>query len=322
MARLASDRGLLLELFVLSNLAFLVVDILVAHAVNDFAHWAEWVPFYYGAGGTIALLVSLVATVRRNDEVRMMNDGGVERGAGDAERRTGDVERVSGQASRPGGGRSRLHRVVGDVVGWAGVAVGVSGFIWHLEGHFFQEVTLRHLVYSAPFAAPLAFAGLGLLLLMNRRVPADAPAWATWVLVFALGGFIGNFALSLADHAQNGFFHAAEWIPVVASAIAVGYLFTAVLAAPTPRFRWVGYGVLAVQVVVGVAGFALHVVPKLGNPEISFFDRVVYGAPVFAPLLFADLAILALIGLAAYPGRWASPATPNPGGSVPVTIAD
>ena len=45
-----------------------------------------------------------------------------------------------------------------------------------------------------------------------------------WVTFFALGGFAGNFVLSLCDHAQNGFFAASEWIPVVAGATAVGFL--------------------------------------------------------------------------------------------------
>jgi hypothetical protein len=34
----------------------------------------------------------------------------------------------------------------------------------------------------------------------------------------------GNFALSLTEHAENGFFHWTEWIPVASSAFAVGVL--------------------------------------------------------------------------------------------------
>jgi len=63
---------------------------------------------------------------------------------------------------------------------------------------------------SAPFAAPLAYAGLGLLVLLNRMVPAESPEWGWWIVFLALGGFAGNLALSLTDHAQNGFFNALE----------------------------------------------------------------------------------------------------------------
>jgi hypothetical protein len=39
-----------------------------------------------------------------------------------------------------------------------------------------------------------------------------------------MGGFVGNFVFSLADHAGNGFYFAVEWVPVAASAIAIGFL--------------------------------------------------------------------------------------------------
>src|SRR5437588_240426 len=85
-------------------------------------------------------------------------------------------------------------------------------------------VTVFGLVNAAPFAAPLAYTGLGLLLLMNRMVPADTPEWPRWVLLLALGGFFGNFLFSLTDHAQNAFHSWTEWIPVVSSALTVGFL--------------------------------------------------------------------------------------------------
>ena len=62
--------------------------------------------------------------------------------------------------------------------------------------------------------------GLGLLLIANRMVDSQSPEWAYWILLLALGGFVGNFVFSLTDHAQNGFFHPIEWVPVVSSALA------------------------------------------------------------------------------------------------------
>src|SRR5262249_52875373 len=115
-------------------------------------------------------------------------------------------------------------RWLGFLVGWTAVALGITGLVLHLDSRFFYENTLESLVYTAPFAAPLSYTGIGLLLLMNRLVDARAAEWARWVLVLALGGFVGNLIFSLADHAQNGFFHATEWIPVASSAFAVGFL--------------------------------------------------------------------------------------------------
>src|SRR5215471_17950843 len=64
-------------------------------------------------------------------------------------------------------GRVTLWRALGELVGWAAIVVGVVGLIFHLESRFFQELTLASLVYSAPFAAPLAYTALGLMLIMN-----------------------------------------------------------------------------------------------------------------------------------------------------------
>ena len=54
---------------------------------------------------------------------------------------------------------------------------------------------------------------------------------------------------------------------------------------------------MAVQAAVGLLGFALHLNADLHGVGPTLFDRLVYGAPVFAPMLFPDLVVLALIGL-------------------------
>src|SRR5271157_5447255 len=49
------------------------------------------------------------------------------------------------------GWRQRLARTIGLAVGWGSIAVGIAGLLWHLEGDFFQEQTIKNLVYTAPF---------------------------------------------------------------------------------------------------------------------------------------------------------------------------
>jgi len=131
----------------------------------------------------------------------------------------------------------------------------------HLDSRFFEERTIRSLTYAAPFAAPLAFTGLGLLLLANRLVDPDTPEWPRWILLLGLGGFIGNFVFSLTDHAQNAFFNPLEWVPVLSSAFAIGFL------------------------------------ADTHQPAASFFERILNGAPPMAPLLFPNLVVLAAIAL-------------------------
>ncbi len=246
------------ELFVLFNLGGLAPDIFLAHSTNHFQAQAEWVP----------LIFSLAAPAMLLGAIRALANG-----------------------------RMLLWNLLGQATGWISVIIGVVGLVLHLKSQFFQQWTLASLVYTAPFAAPLAYTGIGLLLILNRTVAANTRAWAEWVIFLALGGFAGNFIFSLTDHAQNGFFRQVEWIPVIASALAVGFL-------TVPLVWRVGLGylllcalMLGIQVLVGVAGFALHLRADWIAEGGSLFERIVHGAPIFAPMLFPNLSLLAAIGL-------------------------
>jgi len=181
-------------------------------------------------------------------------------------------------------------------VGYASVLIGLAGVLCHLDSQFFSQWTMRSLVYTAPFSASIAYAGLGFLLLMNRMVPSSDAAWGQWVVFFALGGFVGNFGLSLADHAIDGFFHATEWLPVFASALAVGFVGVA-LVEHRVAFLRVTLVVVIFQAVVRAAGFYLHAVADINGLSSSVFANLVHGAPAFALLLCANIALLAVIGL-------------------------
>src|SRR5262249_32579023 len=135
-------------------------------------------------------------------------------------------------------GYATVWRDLGYLVGWVAVIIGLAGVILHLDSRFFYERTIRSLTYAAPFAAPLAYTGLGLLLIMNRMVAAGSAEWAYWLLLLALGGFAGNFVFSLTDHASNGFFRAIEWLPVISSGFAVSFLVVPFCASIKKSYLW------------------------------------------------------------------------------------
>ncbi len=251
-----ADPAWLVELFAASNLGFLAVDIYLAHLSNGFRASAEWIPVVFSVVAPLLLAPGLFG-------------GRWRRGAG---------------------------RAVGYGVGAASIAVGVLGLVYHLQSAFFELFTLKSLVYTAPFAAPLAYAGVGLLLVLDRMLEVRSREWAAWVLLLALGGFAGNLALSLADHAQNGFFSALEWLPVIAAAY--GFAFLAVAVGSRSRaYLTACIWIAALEIGVGVLGFLLHARADWLGAAQPLRDRLLYGAPIFAPLLFADLALLAVIGL-------------------------
>jgi hypothetical protein len=242
------------EWFVVGNLAFLGVDIALAHAENAFRRRAEWAPIVFSGIATLCLIPMAL------------------------------------------GWSNRFWRWVEVAVGVAAILVGVFGMVFHLHSGFFQQQTMRNLVYAAPFVAPLAYVGVGLVLLLLRMGHAPDVEMGWWLLVLALGGFAGNLGLSLLDHAQNGFFRWTEWIPVFAAAFGSAFLFIAWIRPPSSPLV-VAWWLLGVQTAVGVLGFALHLSADLHREAVHVADRFLYGAPAFAPLLFADLAVLAAIGL-------------------------
>jgi hypothetical protein len=257
--RWAHDPQLWVELFVTVNLAILAADIFIAHSVNHFQKAAEYIPLYFSIGAPIVLAVVIVLCWVL--------------------------------------GLQAPWRDVGYMIGWLSVLVGLGGVIYHLESRFFLDRTLKSITYAAPFAAPLAYTGLGFLLLVNRMVAARSADWARWVIFLALGGFFGNFVLSLTDHASNGFFARTEWIPVISSAFATGFLIVPLILSVTRRFLDVCLLVMLGQGFVGVLGFWFHMRANLVEPGYGIFDKLVNGAPPMAPLLFPNLVGLAFIGL-------------------------
>src|SRR5436309_15237422 len=80
------------ELFALFNLAGLAPDIFLAHSTNFFRHRAEYLPLLFSAASPILLVPSVVLLAR---------------------------------------GKLRGWRVIGHVVGWGSVLMGVAGLVLH-----------------------------------------------------------------------------------------------------------------------------------------------------------------------------------------------
>ena len=248
-----------LELFILANISFLAFDIYVAHSINAFAERIEWLPIFFSAVATLVLLLAFPKS---------------------------PVQLTAG-----------WRRMAGLAVGFTSIALGIAGMIFHLESQFFAALSIKSLVYTAPFIAPLAYTGVGFLIVLNRMVPIHTLEWEDWALLFATGGVVGNFILALCDHAQNGFFRWDEWIPVYCSAMVTGLLI-ANLASPDKAnkpFLTICLLGLALQAGVGLLGFYYHGAANLAAEAGGLRDRFLYGAPLFAPLLLPNISLLALI---------------------------
>lgn len=257
-AKLRNSEGAatrLLDIFIIVNLAFLALDVYIAHAVGGFTDAVEWVPIYFSLIA-FGVLTCILFT-----------------------------------------GRTQWLHWCRTCFGWCAICIGIAGMLFHLSSHFFTAPSLKNIVYAAPFVAPLAYTGVGLLLLLNNLIPDTEPEWAKWVLFLAVCGWCGNFILAVLDHAQNGFFKITEWLPVLTSALASSSLVTLLCMQRKQRFISFCIIVLCLNIVVGVAGFFLHLAADLHVPAIQGIDKLLYGAPLFAPLLFPNLSLLTLLSI-------------------------
>jgi len=252
-----ADPVFYVEVFVILNLGILTLDIYLAHSLNDWRREAEYIPLFFSAIAPVILAIGL--------------------------------------ALRPQW--PAVWKDLGYLVGWAAIIIGFTGVILHLDSSFFYERTIKSLTYSAPFAAPLAYTGLGFVLLVDRMVDANSIEWARWIVFLTLGGFVGNFVFSLADHAENGFFYHTEWAPIIAAGIAIGFLVVPLVMRVSASFLLLCGLVLLLEAGVGVWGFVLHAERNLEGPSVHAFANFIYGAPPLAPLLFPNLVILGIIGL-------------------------
>ncbi len=182
-------------------------------------------------------------------------------------------------------------------IGGLAIAVGITGMLLHLSSGFFTALTLKSLVYAAPFVAPLAYTGIGMLLITNQIIPDTERHWAEWITFLAGAGWCGNFLLSAIDHAQNGFFVPTEWIPVITSALAVGYLLTHDWKTNQTAASTYGIAIFTLNFFVGITGSLFHLIADLQIPATRQIDRFLYGAPLLAPLLFPNLSLLAILGI-------------------------
>lgn len=248
----------IIELFVWFNISFLALDTYYAHSANSFRLSYEWIPVYFSALVMLCHGV-LLFFLKVNTEEKLRKD------------------------------------VWGRIFGALCIVLAVMGIYFHLDSHFFTERTINNLIYSAPFIAPLAYGGLGCLYLINR-IDLPEVKRLRLILLIATLGIVGNFLLSLFDHAQNGFYYAAEWIPVIVSAWSVAVLLPLCFGLMNKLQVQIAYGTLFLQIGVGFLGFFYHLIANL-NGVASFLENFIFGAPVFAPLLFVNLALLALIPL-------------------------
>lgn len=203
--------------------------------------------------------------------------------------------------------------VLAHLLGMLGcAAVGLMGFAFHMRTAVLPggEFVWAFVIFSAPSLAPLAFAGiagLGILAAIRETSPGrylipgvmEIPVGLGKRRLYFLSIGLGLAAATLSvaiEHAQGGYVNWTEWIPVVVGGVCTGAALGHA-ASPHPDGREVSVVFLigAGAAGLGLLGFTFHASYDLADVGSINLERLVHGAPLFAPMLFADLGILMIL---------------------------
>lgn len=276
--RLPFSRDQSMLLLAAVNEIFLGIDIYLAHSISGTIVRNEWIPIIYGpVAGIILLFAGLIAL--RN---------------------------------RPAATLLATVVLVGSIV------VGLLGAYFHLiraalpTGPAGERLTVRLLVWGPPVLGPLMFSLVGLSGLSAAWVedPPDSgrlrmpggrylrlPLSKTraFFLMFSLG-MLSTVLSSVLDHARTQFENPWLWLPTVIGVFAtiIGF-YMGTLERPHRFDIAVFVATVGLLMLTGVIGTILHIDDSLTSRGQFVAERFIRGAPIMAPMLFANMGLFGLL---------------------------
>ena len=278
--RIPFSRDQWMLLMAAVNEIILGLDTYLAHSISGTIRSGEWVPIIFGPAAGIFLFAAGLVALRKR----------------------------------------LLANLIASGVFLASVAVGLLGSYFHLHRIVLsgapvgEQFTAQLILYGPPVLGPLTFALVAVLgisaawqeepadsgklhLLGNLRV--QMPLSKTRAYFFLVAVFILVTLLSsVIDHAKTNFENTWLWIPIIAGSFAVLVTTAMGAYARLERGDLITFLVaMAFLAGVGLVGAVLHIQHNLISQGTIVDERFIHGAPLLAPLLYANMAALGVIVL-------------------------
>ncbi len=247
----------ILLLFLAVSFAITAIDVAMAHSQNNFTPKYEWIPIFYSITAAAA---TFLYTVKPNYKQIIC-----------------------------------FYKLTM----MSGIIMGLGGMFFHIFGNMNvrADSITDWLVFGSPVFAPIAFTGMSLYGLAL----IDATGRQLMRLV-ALGFFVVGLTAGF-DHAQTHFESVFTLFPLIAGFFGciVTWLTTNQInehsninkiSLPVANFY---YAAMIMMIITGMTGFYLHLAADLENTVRFSWERLLYHAPVLAPLLFAQLGTLGIL---------------------------
>jgi hypothetical protein len=262
------------------NQIFLGVDIYLAHLADQKIQPGEWIPIVFGpAAGGLLLLAGALALWRRQPAA-----------------------------------------ILATGVFAASIVVGLAGIYFHLiraalpTGPITYRLTTRLLVWGPPFLGPLMFVLVALFgisavwredppdsgrLRLGKRLRVGLPLRKTEVYFLLVGSAaMGATVSAVFDHARTGWENANLWIPTIVGVFTAIVCYTiAVLRRPRWGDLMIYAAAMAAMVATGLLGVWFHFADNVTTRGAIVAERFIRGAPIMAPLLYANVGLFGIVAL-------------------------
>jgi len=278
--RIPYSRDQMFMLMAAFNELMLAVEIYLAHSISGSLVGSEWIPVIFGPIAALLLALAGLISLR----------------------------------NRP----LAIWLAIPTLL--ASILVGVAGAYFHMARAFQpfaaagQQVNISLAVWAPPLLAPLTFALVGLiglsaiwiespvdsgnLVLMGNRTLLYPFSKTRGYFFLVSMGMLATLISSVLDHARTNFSNPWLWIPTAAGVLGtVMPLLIGLYRKPTRADIWGYMTAMLLIIVVGTVGAALHILSDLAMDNGIILERFIRGAPILAPLLFADIATLGLLVL-------------------------
>jgi hypothetical protein len=273
---LARDQVMLL--LAAFNEAFLGLDIYLAHNIDGTIRGYEWIPIIFGPLAGLFLVIAGVIALRKRF----------------------------------------LANVIGTVIFFLSSLVGALGSYFHLHRALLvdapagQQFTTSVLLLAPPLLGPLTFILVALIGISAawQEDPIDSGSLILWDqrrLVMPLSKTRAYFMMaalfilatllnSVLDHARTNFANPWLWLPTFSGVFTVAVTTAMGALRRLDRSDLVTYmAAMLLLTVIGTIGAVLHLERNLTELGTILGERFLKGAPMFAPLLFANMGLLGLI---------------------------
>jgi len=276
--RFPLSRDQIMMLMVAFNELMLAVEIYAAHRTSGTIVTREWIPIVFGPIAAVLLGLAGLISLRKRS----------------------------------------LGMAIAIPTLIASLVVGLLGAFFHLTRAMLpyapagQQVNIQLFVWAPPILAPLTFALVALFgfsaiwkentvdsgnLSLFGRINLNLPFSKTRGYYFLVSlGLLATLISCVLDHARTNFSNPWLWVPTAAGVLGtVVAVLLGIFDKPSANDIRIYMGTMILIILVGVTGVVLHALSNLTSEGVLVVERFLRGAPILAPLLFADLASIGLI---------------------------